>query len=146
MAGLIVGAGGPGGAKGVAPGARVLPIRVVGWQPTGTGRYAVFGWADQLLAGLERAVDPDQDGAVTDAAPIALVPVVEPFAAFGDSPEARAVAGAAALGTLVVAARRKRRAGRKPVRERSALRPVHVPRSPWARLTGVLASSGQRCG
>ena len=104
MAGLLVGAGGPGGARGLAPGARVLPIRVLGWQPTGTGRYAVFGWADQLLAGLERAVDPDQDGSVADAAAIALAPVVEPFAAFGDSPESRAVAGAAALGTLVVAA------------------------------------------
>ena len=104
MAGLLVGAGGPGGARGLAPGARVLPIRVLGWQPTGTGRYAVFGWADQLLAGLERAVDPDQDGSVADAAAIALAPVGEPFAAFGDSPESRAVAGAAALGTLVVAA------------------------------------------
>ena len=104
MAGLLVGAGGPGGARGLAPGARVLPIRVLGWQPTGTGRHAVFGWADQLLAGLEHAVDPDQDGAVTDGLPIALAPVVEPFAAFADSPEARAVAGATALGTLVVAA------------------------------------------
>ncbi|MGI9659481.1 MAG: S8 family serine peptidase, partial [Gaiellaceae bacterium] len=104
MARLLVGAAGPGGARGLAPGARVLPIRVLGWQPTGTGQQAVFGWADQLLAGLERAVDPDQDGAVTDAVPIALAPVVEPFAAFADSPEARAVAGATALGTLVVAA------------------------------------------
>lgn len=104
MAGLLVGAGGPAGARGLAPGARVLPIRVIGWQETGTGRHAVFGWADQLLAGLERAVDPDQDGATTDAVEIALAPVVEPFAAFADSPEARAVAGATALGTLVVAA------------------------------------------
>ena len=104
MAGLLVGVDGPGGARGIAPGARVLPIRVVGWQPTGTGKHAVFGWADQLLAGLELAVDPDQDGATNDAVPIALIPLVEPFAAFADSPEARAVGGAAALGTLVVAA------------------------------------------
>ena len=104
MAGLLVGADGPGGARGLASGANLLPIRVLGWQPTGTGRHAVFGWADDLLAGLEHAVDPDQNGDVTDAVPIALAPVVEPFAAFGDSPEARAVAGAMALGTLVVAA------------------------------------------
>lgn len=104
MAGLLVGVDGPGGVRGIAPGAQLLPIRVLGWQPTGAGRHAVYGWADQLLAGLEHAVDPDQDGSTRDAVRIALAPLVEPFAAFGDSPEGRAVAGAAALGTLVVAA------------------------------------------
>ncbi len=104
MAGLLVGLNGPGGAQGIAPGARVLPIRVLGWQPIGTGRHAVHGWADQLLAGLEHAVDPDQDGSTTDAVRIALTALVEPFAAFTDSPEARAVDGAAELGTLVIAA------------------------------------------
>ncbi len=39
-----------------------------------------------------------------DAATVALAPLVEPFAAFADSPEARAVESATKLGTLVVAA------------------------------------------
>ena len=59
---------------------------------------------DVLLAGLERAVDPDGDGDVEDAVRIALAPVVEPYASFPDSPESRAVEGASRLGTLVVAA------------------------------------------
>ena len=35
--GILVGAGGPGGVTGVAPGASVLPIRVAGWQQDVTG-------------------------------------------------------------------------------------------------------------
>jgi minor extracellular serine protease Vpr len=97
MAGLVV------GRNGVAPEARVLPVRVLGWQPTTDGGYAELGRGDVLLAGLELAVDPDRDGDVEDGATVALAPVVEPYASFADSPEARAVAGAASLGTLVVA-------------------------------------------
>jgi minor extracellular serine protease Vpr len=97
MAGLVV------GGEGVAPGARILPVRVLGWQRTTDGAYAQLGRGDVLLAGLELAVDPNQDGDVDDAAAVALAPVVEPYASFADSPEARAVAGAASLGTLVVA-------------------------------------------
>ena len=104
MAGLLVGAGGPGGLAGVAPAATVLPIRVAGWQADARGDYAVYARTDQLLAGLERAVDPNGDGDAHDAARIALVPLVEPFAAFSDSPLARAVAGALRLDTLVVSA------------------------------------------
>ena len=37
LAGLLVGAGGPDGIHGVAPGATVLPIRVAGWQPDSHG-------------------------------------------------------------------------------------------------------------
>ena len=103
MAGLLVGHDGPSGLQGVAPGARVLPIRVMGWQQTADGSWAVLGRGDLLLAGLERAVDPDGDGDVEDAAAIALVGGVQPYAAFASSPEARATAGATALGTLVVA-------------------------------------------
>jgi hypothetical protein len=103
MAGLLVGRDGPAGLTGVAPGARVLPIRVMGWHETADGGWAVLGRGDLLLAGLERAVDPDRDGDVEDAAAIALAGGVQPFAAFADSPEARATAGATALGTLVVA-------------------------------------------
>ena len=95
MAGLVA---------AVAPGARIVPIRVVGWQEGKDGSSVLVGSGDQLIAGLERAVDPNGDGAVTDGATVALVPLVEPFAAFTDSPESRAVEGATKLGTLVVAA------------------------------------------
>jgi minor extracellular serine protease Vpr len=88
----------------VAPGAEIVPIRVVGWQQGKDGSYALTGRGDELIAGLERAVDPNSDGAVTDSATVALAPLVEPFAAFTDSPESRAVEGATKLGTLVVAA------------------------------------------
>jgi subtilisin family serine protease len=86
----------------VAPRARILPYRILGWQHTEAGE-AVFGGGDLLIAGLERSVDPNGDGATKDAVQVALAPVVEPFAAFADSPEARAVTGATDLGTLVVA-------------------------------------------
>src|SRR5262249_28651618 len=59
MAGLLVGAGGPEGAAGIAAGATLLPIRVAGWQREATGRYAVYARSDQILAGIERAVDPN---------------------------------------------------------------------------------------
>jgi Subtilase family len=104
MAGLLVGAGGPGGLSGIAPAATVLPIRVAAWQTDAHGGYTVYARTDQLLAGLERAVDPNGDGDAHDAARIALVPLVEPFAAFTDGPLARAVQGALRLDTLVVAA------------------------------------------
>ncbi len=103
MAGLLVGAGGPSALAGVATGASVLPIRVAGWQPDSLGHYAIYARSDQIIAGLERAVDPNDDGDAHDAARIALVALAEPFAAFADGPEARAVAGALALDTLVVA-------------------------------------------
>jgi hypothetical protein len=69
----------------------------------GANRQEVHGTTDTLLAGLERAVDPDGDGAVDDAARVALVGVNAPYAGFGDSPEAEAVRGAGKIGTLVVA-------------------------------------------
>jgi len=103
LAGLLVGSEGPAQLNGIARGATVLPIRVAGWQREASGRWAVFGRSDQLVAGLERAVDPNLDGVALDAARIALVGVAEPFAAFEDSPSARAVAGALRLDTLVVA-------------------------------------------
>jgi subtilisin family serine protease len=103
LAGLIVGAGGPDGLTGVARNSTLLPIRVGGWQRDLTGRWAVYSRTDQLIAGLERAVDPDGDGNAHDAARIALVGFAEPYAAFPDSPASRAVQGALALDTLVVA-------------------------------------------
>lgn len=103
LAGLVVGSEGPDGLTGVAENATVLPIRVAGWQRDVAGRWAVYSRTDQLIAGLERAVDPDNDGSAHDAARVAIVGVAEPYAAFDDSPAARAVSGALALDTLVVA-------------------------------------------
>ena len=103
LAGLLVGSRGPGGLRGVAPGATILPIRVAGWQPNVSGTDAVYARTDQLLAGIDRAVDPNDDGDAHDAVRVALVGVDEPYAAFSDGPEARAVHGALALNTLVVA-------------------------------------------
>ena len=104
MAGLLVGDGGPAGLEGVSPGASVLPIRVAGWQQDLAGGWAVYSRTDQLIAGLERAVDPNEDGDAHDAARIALVPLAAPYAAFADGPDARAVEGALDLDTLVVTA------------------------------------------
>lgn len=103
LAGLVVGSGGPNGLVGIAENATILPIRVAGWQRDVAGRWAVYSRTDQLIAGLERAVDANGDGNAHDAARIAVVGVAEPYAAFADSPAARAVAGALALDTLVVA-------------------------------------------
>ena len=103
LAGILVGSDGPAGLTGVAPGASVLPIRVAGWQPDAAGDVAVYGRTDQVLAGLEAAVDPNGDGATHDAARVAVVGVVEPFGAFADGPLARAVDGAVTLDMLVVA-------------------------------------------
>ncbi|HSC92222.1 MAG TPA: S8 family serine peptidase [Gaiellaceae bacterium] len=103
LAGILAGAGGPAGLAGVAIGSSVLPVRVAGWQRDATGEWAVFGRSDQLIAGLERAVDPNGDGDAHDAARIALVGVAEPYAAFADGPAAHAAAGALRLDTLVVA-------------------------------------------
>jgi subtilisin family serine protease len=103
LAGLLVGAGGPVGLHGVATAANLLPIRVAGWQLDASGHDVVYSRSDQMIAGLESAVDPNGDGDTHDAARIAVLGVAEPYAAFPDSPEARAVAGAVALNTLVVA-------------------------------------------
>jgi hypothetical protein len=102
LAGVLVGHGGPGGLHGVAPGATLLPIRVAGWQPASDGKELVYSRSDQLIAGLERAVDPNGDGDEHDAVRVALVGVAEPYAAFADGPEAQAVQGALDLDTAVV--------------------------------------------
>jgi subtilisin family serine protease len=104
LAGILVGAGGPFGLAGIATGASIIPVRVAGWQQGTSGEWAVFSRTDQLIAGLERAVDPNDDGDAHDAARIALIGVAEPYAAFADGPLARAAAGATRLDTLVIAA------------------------------------------
>jgi minor extracellular serine protease Vpr len=102
MAGLLVGGGGPDGLAGVATGASVLPIRVAGWQQDASGGWSIYARSDQILAGLENAVDPNGDDDAHDAARVALVALAEPYAAFADDPIARAAAGALRLDTLVV--------------------------------------------
>jgi subtilisin family serine protease len=102
LAGILVGANGPARLHGIAPEASILPIRVAGWQAASDGRQLVYGRSDQLIAGLDRAVDPNGDGDEHDAVRVALVGVVEPYAAFTDGPEAQAVQGALDLDTLVV--------------------------------------------
>ncbi len=102
LAGIVTGSDGPEGLHGVAPGASILPIRVAGWQPDAEGGYTVYSRTDQILAGLEAAVDPNNDGDTLDAARVALVGVVEPYASFADGPLARAISGATILDTLVV--------------------------------------------
>jgi len=103
LAGLLVGSGGPHGMEGVASGASVIPIRVAGWQPDGYGGEALYGRSDQLIAGLDRAVDPSGNGDVPGSVRVALIGLAEPYDGFADSPEAQAVSGALALGVLVVA-------------------------------------------
>ena len=102
LAGLVVGAGGPAGLHGIAPGAFLRPVRVAGWQPDGNGGVSIYARSDQVLAGVEAAVDPNHDGDAHDAARVALVGLVEPYASFADAPLARAAAGALALDMLVV--------------------------------------------
>jgi minor extracellular serine protease Vpr len=102
LAGIIAGTEGPDGLHGIAPGASILPVRVGGWQPNSEGGYSVYSRTDQILAGLEAAVDPNDDGDVLDAARIALIGMVEPYAAFADGPLPRAIAGAADLDLLTI--------------------------------------------
>ena len=80
-----------------------MPIRVSGSQlDPATAGSDEFAGSDQLIAGLERAVDPDGDGAADELA-VALVGVAAPFDGFEAAPEATAAAAAGGLGTLVVA-------------------------------------------
>ena len=102
LAGIVAGNEGPGGLHGIAPGAAILPVRVGGWQPNSEGGYSVYSRTDQILAGLEAAVDPNDDGDAHDAARIALIGMVEPYAAFADGPLPRGIAGAADLDMLAV--------------------------------------------
>ena len=102
LAGIVAGTEGPGGLHGIAPGAAILPVRVGGWQPNSEGGYSVYSRTDQILAGLEAAVDPNDDGDAHDAARIALIGMVEPYAAFADGPLPRGIEGAAELDMLTV--------------------------------------------
>ena len=51
----------PAAPAGIAPDVTVLPIRVAGWQRDAAGSWSIYGRTDQLIAGLERAVDPEPE-------------------------------------------------------------------------------------
>lgn len=103
LAELLVGRGPGTAAKTLLPGGGLYAIRIAGSQPDPVaGGRTVYATTDQLIAGLERAVDPSGDGATGDHIPTALVGVNAPYAGFERSPEARAVDGAVSLGTAVV--------------------------------------------
>lgn len=89
---------------GELPKARIERVRVAGSQALESGRFEVFGTTDQIMAGLERVVDPDRNGDVSDAIGIAVSGLSAPYSGFEDSAIAQAVDGAAELGTLLVAA------------------------------------------
>ncbi len=99
MAGIVVGENGPDGLHGVAPHAQLLPIQVLALQ-----HGVLVGSTGSLLAGLDRALDPNADGNLLDHVPIVVAPVAEPFAAFAESPEAMAAVSAERVGTLLIAA------------------------------------------
>jgi len=89
--------------SGELPHARIERIRVAGSQALENGKFQVFGTTDQILAGLERVVDPDQNGDAGDAPRVAVTGLSAPYSGFERSAVAEAVDGAAELGTLVVA-------------------------------------------
>jgi hypothetical protein len=89
--------------RGELPRAHIERIRVGGSQPLENGKFEVFGTTDQLLSGLERVVDRDQNGDAADAARVAVTGLSAPYSGFDRSAIAEAVDGAAQLGTLVVA-------------------------------------------
>jgi hypothetical protein len=89
--------GGPVAALLTAAGQPVTALPVPARRPEQYAR------TDELLAGLERAVDPDGDGSTEDRSAVALVTVNAPFAGFSTAPEARAAAAALRLGVPVVA-------------------------------------------
>ena len=64
----------------------------------------LIGTTATLLAGIDRALDPNGDGDLSDRADVILAPVAEPFAAFGASPETIAAEGAERAGAVLVAA------------------------------------------
>ena len=87
-----------------ARGVTARPLRVSALRAApGLAGVEEFARTDELLDGLEHAVDPDGDGNPADRVAVVLVGVSAPYAGFRDAPEAEAVDGAVRLGTDVVA-------------------------------------------
>jgi len=96
LAGILVDA--------LPPGGRVLAIRVGARQRDAeSGARTEFARTDQLIAGFERALDPDGDGDVTDRPRVVLVGLNSPYAGFARTPEARSAGSIRGAGTVFVA-------------------------------------------
>ena len=81
---------------------RLLAYRVVAPEPVG-GRLRPLARTDRVLAALERAVDPDGDGATGDGAEVILLSLAGGIDGAGLDPVAEALAAADLLGATVVA-------------------------------------------
>ena len=117
--------GGPGGRRARRDGAADPRRRLAARRRPAV----VYARTDQLIAGLERAVDPNGDGDAHDAARIALVALAEPFAALRRRP-ARARGGRARC-----ARHARRRAGRERRPRRPGVRDIAGPGGAPAALT-----------
>lgn len=84
------------GRKGVAPGASLLAIKVCSSVATSCSGVA-------LIEGMDFALDPNQDGSTADAADIINMSLGSDYGQSPDDDLSAAVAGATAVGTLVVA-------------------------------------------
>lgn len=80
---------------------RLLSYRVVAEENI-EGRKARLARTDRVLAALERAVDPDQDGDPSDRSEVILVGLAHGFGGGGMDPVARAATAADRVGSVVV--------------------------------------------
>lgn len=80
---------------------RLLSYRVVAEEDV-NGTAVPLARSDRVLSALERAVDPNGDGATDDGADVVLLGVAGSFAGAGDDPVARALAAATKMGAVVV--------------------------------------------
>ncbi len=80
---------------------RIESLRVVAPEPV-AGRLRPLARTDRVIAALERAVDPNEDGSTDDRAEIVLLGLAGGFGGGPDDPVATAVAAADRVGSLVV--------------------------------------------
>ena len=97
--GIVAGAAARRACTASRPRPSLVPIQVLEMQ-----QGALMGTTATLLAGLDRALDPNGDGNLSDHANVILAPLAEPFAAFGASAETVAAEGVERAGAVLVAA------------------------------------------
>lgn len=85
-----------GGKQGVAPGVRILAVKVC-------GAYTTSCNGEAMILGLDFASDPNGDGRTNDRVDIANVSIGSPYGQPFDDDFATAVDGATKIGMLVVA-------------------------------------------